>query len=258
MNSTKQDKQRGDGESSSSTSSKSYENSDDEPPESKLKTEVDEGSQSNTVLEGEWQDVTGKCSDFTDKLKKAPSSGVESTHWSVVLEGEWQDVTGKCSDFTDKLKKAHPSESKSEDERLQEWTEWYPRKEDNEEELVQKTATQAKFEPDKSPAKYLEKSRSHLNSSLKIIFNQDQASSLLKLGKSFKSGIVAFTSFLGLSLGKIEEFLYENVILRTNPFYFDNSLISASFKKTNRFEVSKNDKYRLKIKIHEEETKDNF
>ncbi len=31
---------------------------------------------------------------------------------------------------------------------------------------------------------------------------------------------------------KIEEYIYKKIILRTNPPYFDNSLISASLEKT--------------------------
>jgi len=220
MNPTKQNDQQNDGESSSQ---KNPESSGDEPPGSDLKVQAEEGS-----------------------------------HWSIILEGKWQEVTGACSDFTDKLEKAHTHEGQTEDERLQEWTEWSPGKEDDEEELVEKTAVKARFEPDKPPSEHLEKSKSHLNSFHKKLFNQNKTPHLPELSKSFKKGITAFVSFLGFPLGKIEEFLYRKVILRTNPFYFDNSLISASFKKTNRFEVNKDDRYKLKVKIHEEETKENF
>ena len=220
MTTTKQTNKQKDGESSSS---KDYESSGDEPPGSDLKAEVEKDS-----------------------------------HWSIILEGEWQDVTDACSDFTDKLEKAHAHGGQSEDDRLYEWTEWHPRKEDDEEELVERTATQAKFEPDKSPSEHLEKSKSHLQSLQRKLSNQNQTSYLPELSKSLNKGVLAFVSFLGFSLGKLEEFLYRKVILRTNPFYFDNSLISASFKKTNRFEVNEDDRYKLKVKIHDEDTKENF
>lgn len=203
MNSTK-DKQQKDDESSSQ---QNPESSGDEPPGSGLKAEVEEDS-----------------------------------HWSIILEGEWRDVTGACSHFTDKLEKAHTHEDPTEDKRLQEWTEWRPRKEDNEEELVQRTAAQAKFEPEKPPAEHLEQSQTHFDIFRKIAFNRGQTSSLKKLANFVKSGTAAVISFLGLSLGKIEEYLSRNVILRTNPFYFDNSLISASFEKTNRLSASKDNK----------------
>ena len=220
MNTTKQTNNQNDDESSSQ---QNPENSGDEPPGSDLKAEVEKGS-----------------------------------HWSIILEGEWQEVTGACSDFTDKLEKAHPLEDKSKDERLQEWAEWTPGKEDDEQELVKKTATQARFEPDEPPSEHLEKSKLHLNSFHERLFGQNKSPHLPKLSKSLKKGVKAFASFLGYSLGKIEEFLYRKVILRTNPFYFDNSLISASLKKTNRFEVNEDDKYKLKVKIHDEDTKENF
>jgi len=220
MNTTKQNNHQNDDESSSQ---KNYENSGDEPPGSNLKVEEKESSQ-----------------------------------WSIILEGEWQEVTGACADFTEKLEKAHPQGGQNEDERLQEWAKWSPRKEDDEKELVKRTASQARFEPDKPPSEHLEKSKSHLNSLQEKLFSQNKASNLPELNKSLKRGITALVSLLGLSLGKIEEFLYRKVILRTNPFYFDNSLISASFKKTNRFEVNGDDRYKLKVKIHDEETKENF
>lgn len=212
MNATKRNNQEKDGESSG-----------DEPPGSDLKAELEQGS-----------------------------------HWSIILEGEWQEVTGACADFTDKLEKAHTHGDKSKDERLQEWEEWSPRKEDDEKELVKRTATQAKFEPDKPPSEHLEESKTHLNSLQRQLFHQTQPSYLTELSKSLKKSITALFSFLGLSLGKIEEFLYRKVLLRTNPFYFDNSLISASFEKTNRFEVSEDDRFKLQVKIHDKETKDNF
>ena len=220
MNTTKQTNNQKDDESSSQ---KSPENSGDEPPGSDLKAEVEKGS-----------------------------------HWSIILEGEWQEVADVCADFTDKLEKVHPYGDRSEDKRLQEWAEWTPGKEDDEKELVKRTANQARFEPNKPPSEHLEKSKSHLNSLHGKLLNQNQTSYLPDLTNSFKKGITAFVSFLGFSLGKIEEFLYRKVILRTNPFYFDNSLISASFKKTNRFEVNEDDRYKLKVKIHDEETKENF
>jgi hypothetical protein len=220
MNTTKQTNNQNDDESSSQ---QSPESSGDEPPGSDLNVETGEGS-----------------------------------HWSIILEGEWQEVTGACSEFTNKLEKAHAIEGKSEDERLQEWAEWTPGKEDDEKELVIKTATQARFEPDKPPSKHLERSKSHLDSFNEKLFSRNKTPHLPELSKSFKKGITAFVSFLGFSLGKLEEFLYRKVILRTNPFYFDNSLISASFKRTNRFEVNEDDKYKLKVKIHDEETKVNI
>jgi len=197
-----------------SSSQKNYESSGDEPPGSGLKAEVEEDS-----------------------------------HWSIILEGEWQDVTEACSDFTEKLEKANASESQTDSQRLQEWTEWHPREEDNEEKLVQRTAAQAKFEPEKPPVEHLKQSKTHFDTFRKIVFTRDQTFSLIKLANSVKSGIAAVTSFLGFSLGKIEEYIYKNVILRTNPFYFDNSLISASFEKTNRLAASEDDRYKLRVKI---------
>jgi len=220
MNSTRQDKpQKGD----EATSQKDYESSGDEPPGSDLKVEPQEDSQ-----------------------------------WSIILEGEWQEVTGACADFTDKLEKAHTYGDQNDRGRLQEWTDWFPKRQDDEKELVKRTATQAKFEPDKPPSEHLEKSKSHLDSFQEKLFNQSQTNHLPELNKFFKKGFTAFVSFLGFSLGRIEEFLYRKVVLRTNPFYFDNSLISASFKKTNRLEVNEDDRYKLKVKIHDKETKENF
>jgi len=220
MNTTKQNDQQKDDKSSSQ---KNPESSGDEPPGSDLKVQAEEGS-----------------------------------HWSIILEGEWQEVTGACSDFTDKLEKARNHDDQTDDEQLQEWTEWSPEKEDDEEELVEKTAAKARFEPNKPPSEHLEKSKSHLNSFHEKLFSQNQSPHLPKLSKSLKKGVKALASFLGFSLGRVEEFLYRKVVLRTNPFYFDNSLISASFKKTNRFEVNEDDKYKLKVKIHDEDTKEKF
>ena len=220
MNTTKQNNQQKDDESSSQ---QNPESSGDEPPGSDLKVQAE-----------------------------------ESSHWSIILEGEWKEVTGACADFTDKLEKAHTPEDQSEVERLQEWAKWSPRKEDDEKELVKRTATQARYEPDKSPSEHLEESKSHLNSFHEKLFSQNKSPHLPELNKSFKRAIIALASFLGFSLGKLEEFLYRNVILRTNPFYFDNSLISASFEKINRFEVNGEDRFKLKVKIHDTETKEDF
>lgn len=220
MNTIKQDNKQKDDKSSSS---ENPESSGDEPPGSDLKAEVEEDS-----------------------------------HWSIILAGEWQEVTEACSDFTDKLEKVHSYGNKNEDELLQEWSDWCPRNEDDEEELVKRTATQARFEPDKPPAEHLEKSKSHFTAFQEKVLIQGETSYLQKLGRVFKNGITAFISIFGFSLGKLEEFLYRKVVLRANPFYFDNSLISASFEKTNRFEVNEDDRYKLKVKIHDEETKDSL
>jgi len=181
----------------------------------------------------------------------------DSHYWSIILEGEWREVTDACSDFTDKLEEAHPYKDPEDDRRLKEWIKWHPRKDDDGEELLKRTASQAKFEPDQPPARHLKKLRTHFFSFCREISEHNGLSAgLSKLRKASKKGAKALFSFLGFSIGKIEEFFYKKVILRTNPFYFDNSLISASFKKINRFEVNENDRYKLKAKIHDEEVQD--
>lgn len=193
---------------------------------------------------------------------KPPGGGqtkptIEEGPSGITVEGNWKEVTKTCTDFTSKLKETYPNES-FQDKWINEWVDWYPREEDDREELEEKTAEQAKYEAKQSPEEHLKQSTTKLASFREHFQECNLPEAMTNLGLASKKGVQAFFTFLGRSVASLEELIYLKIVVRTNPLYFDNSLLSASIRETNRFAAAEGDTYQLTIKVHDRELKDDL
>ncbi|MFP4588628.1 MAG: DUF5828 family protein [Candidatus Bipolaricaulota bacterium] len=213
--------------------------------------ESQEDDSSSSLDDGTSSDKTPGEGQAGPSLKEGPSG--------IKVEGDWEEVTAACTDLTDKLEQTCPAQIPKEDKRFKEWVDWYPREQDGEQELGEKTAEQAKFKADQTPKEHLKEGSSQFSSFRKHLRETNLTQSLIRLSKASQKWLAAAASFLAEFIGQIEGFLYRRVVTRTNPYYFDNSLISASFRKTNRFHKSAHgQRYQLTIKVHDPEVKDDF
>ncbi len=217
---TDRDRKQDDGKSSSSDSGES---SEDEPPG---------GGQTSPEID------------------KGPAG--------IKVEGNWKEVTETCTDLTQILKEVYPENSYKESERIDEWVQWYPKQEDDKGKLGKKTARQAKFEAEQPPEEHLEESTSGFASFSEGFRKGNLKEALTSLGAASNKGITAFFAFIGESLAELEEFIYRKIVVRTNPFYFDNSLISASFREKSGFVGGEEETYQMTIKVHDREMKDDI
>lgn len=177
----------------------------------------------------------------------------------VCIKGNWQEVTAACTDLTNKLEQACSKQALEEDIQFKEWSNWYPREQDDEQKLSKKTAKQARFVTDQSPKKHLEEGNAKFNSFKRHLLKTNLVPSMIRLSEASQKILSAGTYLLGTVIGRIEEFLYCRVVTRTNPYYFDNSLISASFRKINSFGKHTSCRgYELTIKVHDHKIKENF
>lgn len=98
-----------------------------------------------------------------------------------------------------------------------EWEEWRPRStEDIGHEIQDKTAEQVSVDPEES-------------------------SGIKKTGKQV--------------FQTIEETVYKNIMVKTNPCYFDNELISANIEKKTSV-IGGSDKFSLEVKVYDSHLKD--
>ncbi|MFW6104646.1 MAG: DUF5828 family protein [Candidatus Bipolaricaulota bacterium] len=176
---------------------------------------------------------------------------VEEGPSGIIVEGNWREVSETCMDFTNKLAQTHSGKSSREKEQVEEWINWYPREGDDKEELKKRTAKQAKFDPEQKPKKRMEESTTELDAFREHFQEFNLPRALENLGEASKTGASAFFSFLGQSIADLEEFIYHKIVVQTNPLYFDNSLLSASFREINRFQTTETKQYQLTIKVHD-------
>lgn len=213
-------------------------------------TQTESGTKEQTELPSESDPETDSKPPDLSSLKNDSPSGIS-------MKGNWNEVADFCEMFTKMLEekcqgwRGRSKKNGRVQQDLQEWKDWYPKRDDSEGKLEVKTASQAKFKPKKSTKKDFKKSASDFSSFQRDLKEKNPKKEVYSFRSGLQKGARAAFSTIGRWLGKLEEFIYRQVITKTNPFYFDSSLLSASLTK-NKKPFNKEEKdYRLNIKIHD-------
>ncbi|MFP4002005.1 MAG: DUF5828 family protein [Candidatus Natronoplasma sp.] len=159
--------------------------------------------------------------------------GVKITNSGLELEGDWREICEFCSELEVAMEKYLESK-----EEIDEFEEWMPHEEDSDEDMKLKTAEEAavkerNIERDFEGAKEeLNKAGKNMAKSVEDIRNGVSPS------KDLKEALVEIEKVLGVeslrSLRKIEETIYERLMLKLNPYYFDTEDFSVNLERKNK------------------------
>ncbi len=203
-------------------------------------------------VEGEAENDTDSTQDqINEEDDKPPDSDIPSVKnepAGLTVEGDWEEITNFCERFNYTLEKESRRQDLSTRD-LEDWKDWQPDQEQDQEEVRKKSATHAAFQPEGSPEENLEKSASHLDSSRRNLQNGKNKKALEDLLSATFKGVKGVLAHCGRALGKLEHFIYRHVITRTNSSYFDSELVSANLEDGGNFVDE--EEYRIQVKIHD-------
>jgi len=173
------------------------------------------------------------------------------------VRGTWGDVVEHGERVTHALREAG-----AEGEAFDEWNEWRPKLEERiDEEVSEKTAKQASVregegeKAGKSPTEDLQSSGEKLSESYEKLEADDAKGAVERWHESIDYAARAADSAGRKALRKVEDTVYQKVMTRFTPYYFDNDLVSANLQWVRsqqefEFEVNVNDDA-LKAEVRE-------
>ena len=179
-------------------------------------------------------------------------SDIEESVSGFKRRGGWVDVVEHGERITHALKQLTENKDIDEDA-LAEFDNWRPKSHERlDEDLNEKTAEQAHLEEGKGeqagkgPDEDLQTAGEKLAESYESLDNPDEA--VGKWGESIDYVARAADSAGRKAIRTVEDTVYQNVMTRVSPYYFDNELISANIQRASRdnspryvFEVNVND-----------------
>lgn len=177
-------------------------------------------------------------------------SNAETTNAGITYQGDWEDI---C-DFADYLSEII-DEHIDDGETLRNYNNWKPNEDESEHDLSKKTAEDASMketniEKDFNGTKEeLNDARDHLLDSIEHVAN----------GKDPRGKIKEASRKIGRAMGaksiesirELEILIYDKIMLKLNPFYFDDENFSINVEKNNGSNL-----YRLTLNIPDEKLRE--
>lgn len=173
---------------------------------------------------------------------------VEETNAGVKKKGEWEDIRKFAKEVEEALE-----ESDVEDDSVKKYKDWRPRKEDDEENVREKTVEAARV--DETP---LEKESEGVTRDL-----EEASEKVVEIGKKVKEkqnpqkemkdasrdAVKPFYSGFLKTFRRFEKLVYSAIILRFNSYYFDTRDFSVDVEE-------KKGEYQMNVNVSEEEKRD--
>jgi len=150
------------------------------------------------------------------------------------VRGSWDEVVGHGERITRALR-----ESDVDEELLAEWDDWRPKAhEELGEEVSEKTVEQARIEKGageqagQAPKEDLKRASERALESIEKTEGDGPEDVLDKWEDAIGHGLRAVDTTTRKAIRTFETVVYEQVMTRFTPFYFDNELISANIRET--------------------------
>lgn len=141
---------------------------------------------------------------------------------------------------------------------LDEYNKWRPKTPEDSSDISEKTADSASIDTteDEKPKDEIDMAKQKASDSVSDISDIDTSDAYSDSAESAKHTINAIKSVTKETFRKSERIVYENIMTKMSPYYFDNSLVSANISKKSENEFS----FEININIDEikEEVSDNL
>ena len=172
------------------------------------------------------------------------------------LRGTWEEIVEHGERITEALEDLGISS-----DGFDEWRHWRPKADEPLEAVNEKTATHASVDEgdgeaaDESPTDDLHSAGEQLSASYENATGNDPDAAVEHGGDSLDYAARAADSAGRKLLRTVEETVYEGVMTRVSPYYFDNDLISANLRRSGTGLVSDDDEFVLEVDISDDDLK---
>lgn len=190
-------------------------------------------------------------------MSKSDDEKAPQTDLNLYKVGSWEAIVDFCEDIgtlleCDKIKDISSDFTEDKLEGISEdWEEWRPRdSEDFSEEMREKTAEHSSIgkskleEEGKEPSEEMKNATDSISKATEKV-DEDLDETKTHLSDAFKSAGKAVDSTVRQGIRKVEENVYENLILKTNSLYFDSTTLNAVISK--RIGSDPSERYKLTL-----------
>lgn len=172
------------------------------------------------------------------------------------VRGSWDDIVAHGKQITGVLR-----ESDADEEALEEWDEWRPKEHEQlEEDVSEKTVEKASIEEGsgeragKAASEDLEQASKRAIESIEKAEGDGPEDILGKWEESLAHALRAVDTTTRKAVRTVETAVYEQVMTRFAPYYFDNDLVSANIRQTSRLEDS--DEFVFEVNVNDDQLKE--
>lgn len=178
---------------------------------------------------------------------------VQKTVGGYRFEGGWNEVVDRGREVTSVLR-----ETDAENADLEEWEEWRPREDESmDDEVREKTVEKACME-ENSVEREGRTVRDQSEEAVQALGEAAQEASkgrarraLDRVGTfAWRAGLLADT-LARKALRRMERVVYSDVVTRTNPYYFDSGMVSASIERKTGILRGDDGEYRLVVRVND-------
>jgi len=172
------------------------------------------------------------------------------------LHGTWEEIVEHGERITEALEELDVS-----GEAFDEWQDWRPKADEPFESVSEKTAAQASIDEgngesaDESPADDLHSAGEKLSKSYEKASEKQSEAAIEHWGDSLDYAVRAADSAGRKLVRTAEESIYEVVMTRISPYYFDNDLVSANLQQIGTGLTSGENKFAFEVNITDDDLK---
>lgn len=181
---------------------------------------------------------------------------MEETVSGFRLRVSWDDVVTHGARITNALQ-----ESGADADALDEWDEWRPKAHEQlREDVSEKTVDKASIEAGsgeragRAPREDLDRARTQAIESIEKAEEDGPEDVLEKWEDALEHALRAVDTSTRKAVRSIETAVYEQVMTRFTPYYFDNALVSANIRETTRLQDS--GEYVFEVNINDDQLKE--
>lgn len=169
------------------------------------------------------------------------------------VTGEWDEIVEHGERISYTLKKIDVGEYQ---DYLDEYNNWRPKAVENNKDISKKTADKASIDEDdneknNNPKDEINKAREKVSESVSDISDKEPKKAYNDTSESAKHAYNAVRNISRKTFRKGEEAVYENIMTKLSPYYFDNKLISANVSQIS------NNKYEFEVNVNVDNIKQN-
>ncbi|MEF8874839.1 MAG: DUF5828 family protein [Candidatus Thermoplasmatota archaeon] len=171
---------------------------------------------------------------------------MEDTNAGLEFEGGWKDICIFARTFERVIEENAPGE-----EAVEEYDQWRPREGEDEQDISEKTAENACLDEKEVEERYngaKEELESAGEKIKKGVGGEESSTKNIKKASKKVERLVGAESIK--SIRKLEKMIYEEIMLKFNPYYFDTEDFSVNLEKISN---GGNENYKLTVNIPDED-----
>ncbi len=173
---------------------------------------------------------------------------LEETNSGVKKRGDWEEI----SEFAREVEEA-VQDTDIEDEEVEEYNDWRPREEEDEDDIRERTAEKASIKVSRENVSVINEAQ---EAGKKIAKAGEKASKLESPSEDLSEGINHFwTGVFNKSaqwVQRMEKAIYRRFMLRFNPYYYDTANISVDMRSERKGD------YQMDVSVSEDEARENL